>query len=177
MQLNLDLWDYFDHKTASISWVPFSAIRRCIGELRIQTLQTLGDMMGNASRAVWRPSNVLCINELLAAYQTLASPLCRLIPQKPHPSGHLFYLLGREYWTQRLGWRESIDAVDGPLQLVNVWVLFVLQLSQSLPRDRHQQKCQKWSQLTQRDLPASKRDAQKGGFCGISRQSGLASVW
>ena len=67
----------------------------------------------------------------------------------------------REYWTQRLGWRESIDAVDGSLQLVNVLVLFVLQLSQSLPRDRHQQKCQKWSKLTQRDLPASKRDAHK----------------
>ena len=36
----------------------------------------------------------MCIDELLAASQTIGSPHCRLIPRKPHPYGHLFYLLG-----------------------------------------------------------------------------------
>jgi hypothetical protein len=76
-----------------MSFNRFKFIRSLIGRISPQDIRAVVDSLAASFRSRWTPSNVVALDELLASYSSSQAEYCRFIPRKPHPFGHLFYLM------------------------------------------------------------------------------------
>jgi hypothetical protein len=97
-----------------MSFNRFKFLRSLIGRISVGDIRAVVDILAAAFRSRWVHSSVVALDELLASYSSAQAEYCRFIPRKPHPFGHLFYLLVDKYSVGEDSYYYCFDVyVDG----------------------------------------------------------------